>query len=149
MNKFSLQRVADKEINSVLMQVQDALNLLASQQTKTDPVPKSVATTASTLTALTMRLSRGDYNGFYSSRYAVLANTWCTVLFGGTHTSVPNFTVTCRADADFNRVLDNYSIRNITLTGFEIFVPEACNLELVEYNTAEPRSATVIMGESL
>jgi hypothetical protein len=57
MNKFSLKNVQDREINGALMQVQDALNLLASKTAAVEPLKKQQQTTAAHVATISAKVS--------------------------------------------------------------------------------------------
>ena len=75
-----------------------------------------------------IELSRG-LNAIDSIRGGLAANVWTNIAFRGSYTIIPNYAITCHGIADINREV-YYEIRNVTVTGMEIKVPEACKMQL-------------------
>jgi hypothetical protein len=80
------------------------------------------------------RISEAAAGGSMSVRASLPAKNWKRVNFPGTYSLVPNYSVRCYGLDDPNRVIESYKFRSISNTGFEIYAPEACVMELNIFN---------------
>jgi hypothetical protein len=129
MNRFSIQNVKDREVNSVLMQIQDALNKLSDVHTSvTEPTAKIVTRLQLSMAARKSftETASGDTPAL---RMVIPASSWTHISFPGTYTIIPNYTIDCWAVGDYNRRVV-YKLQSLDETGYEIWVKEQCRMML-------------------
>jgi hypothetical protein len=67
----------------------------------------------------------------------LLPNKWMSVRFKGKYHVVPGYWIKCTKISDPNTIIDSYEIRALTPTGFEIFVTEACTIDVNEFTVED------------
>ena len=71
-------------------------------------------------------------------RYIVTGGIWKHIRWPGNHAFVPSFHIKCYAVesgvVNYNKELENFTLRNVNTTGFEIKVPDDCSITLIVDN---------------